>query len=1085
MLTLLLGTDWTVNASEVLRRIAEDVKEEKPGRILMVPELISHDTERRLCAIAGDASSRFAEVVSFTRLARRVSEFTGQGLEPCLDKGGRVVAMASAARMLHSKLKAYASVETNPEFLTGLLDAVDEFKRCCISAEDLRQASERTEGSLAQKLEELSLLLEAYDALCRQGKRDPRDQMTWLLEELESCDFGSNHVFYVDGFPDFTRQHMAILEHLIVTSPQVLISLNCDAVDSTAMAFEKAGDTAGQLVRFAKRMGIAVQIISLPGRQDALLPLRQKLFQGNIKEKLAKDTLKLFRTQTAYQECMNTAAQIQTLVQNGARYREICVVCSDIAAYSNTISMIFQRCNIPIYLSGTEQVLEKSVIMAVLTALDTALHNFEQQDVLDYLKSPICPVSLEMADKLENYGILWSVSGKEWLEDWKNHPDGLGEKWNSHTQDQLDRLNEARKRVIAPLEALRNGFREASSLGDQVQSLYAFLEDISLAKRLGMLAKRMDSLSDNRSAQILNQLWEILVSALEQLYDVLGNTAWEAEAFCRLFKLLLSQYDIGTIPPVLDAVSVGSVSAMRCFKAKHLFVLGAAEGSLPGYGGSTGVLSDQERTQLRSLGIPLTGGAMEGLQAEFAEIYGVFCGATESVSVSCPGSEPSFVYNRLKAMSQGEADPQWEIALAMGDKLEAGAYLLRMHQEDMAETLHITDAVEAASEGVHYCLGNIKQENVDALYGRMLTLSASQIDRQAQCRLSYFLRYGLRLKERKAASVDPAEFGTYVHAVMEHTVKQVMDEGGFEQVSLERMLEIANGHSADYAKERFAQLDAQRLQYLFQRNTKELEMIVRELWQEMQNSQFMPVGFEVGFGTDGQMPPVEIHGSRMDGRLLGYVDRVDVWNNGNENFFRVVDYKTGKKDFDYCDIYNGLGLQMLLYMFALEQEGTDIVGQSRVPAGVQYFPARAPLVSADSLLSDEDAAQAREKLWKRKGLVLSEEQVLNAMESLETPVRTAYTKKKDGTISGDIASRGQFKLLKAYVFTLLGKMVDDIASGNVQPNPYTRGTAHNACTFCPYQSVCHSDCVENRRDYKTITAQRFWDDVAKEVPGNG
>ncbi len=1085
MLTLLLGTDWTVNASEILRRIAEDVKEEKTGRILMVPELISHETERRLCAIAGDASSRFAEVVSFTRLARRVSEFTGQGLEPCLDNGGRVVAMASAARMLHSKLKAYASVETNPEFLTGLLDAVDEFKRCCISAEDLRQASAKTEGSLAQKLEELSLLLEAYDALCKQGKRDPRDQLTWLLEELEGCDFGKNHVFYVDGFPDFTRQHMAILEHLIVTSPQVVVSLNCDGVDSSAMAFEKAGNTAGQLVRFAKRMGITVEIVTMPSRQDALLPLRQKLFQGNIREKLTVDSLKLFRTQTIYQECMNAAAQIQTLVQNGARYRDIFVVCSDMEAYRNTISMIFSRCNIPIYQSGTEQVLEKSVIMAVLAALDTALHNFEQQDVLDYLKSPVCPVSMEMADKLENYGILWSVSGKEWLEDWKNHPEGLGEKWNCHTQEQLDELNRARRQVIAPLESLRNGFYKAISLADQVKSLYAFLEDISLAKRLDQLAKRMDDLADNRSAQILNQLWEILISALEQLYDVLGNTAWEAETFCRLFKLLLSQYDIGTIPPVLDAVSIGSVSAMRCYKAKHLFVLGAAEGSLPGYGGSTGVLSDQERTQLRSLGVPLTGGAMEGLQAEFAEIYGVFCGATESVSVSCPGSETSFVYNRLKAMSQGETDAQWEIALAMGDKLEAGAYLLRMHQEDQAEALHITDAFKAADAGVRYSLGNIKQENINALYGKMLTLSASQIDRQAQCRLSYFLKYGLRLKERKSASVDPAEFGTYVHAVMEYTVAEVMEEGGFGRVTLERMLEIANKHSTAYAHERFAQLDAQRLQYLFRRNTKELEMIVRELWQEMQNSQFVPVGFELGFGPDGPMPPVDVHGSSMDARLLGFVDRVDLWNNGEESFFRVVDYKTGKKDFDYCDVFNGLGLQMLLYMFALEQEGADLLGQKRVPAGVQYFPARVPMVNADSLLSDEEAAQAREKLWKRKGLVLSEEHVLNAMEDLDAPVRTAYAKKKDGSISGDIASRGQFKLLKTYVFALLGKMVDDIASGNVQPNPYTRGTAHNACTFCPYQSICHSDCIENRRDYKTITAQRFWEDVAKEVSGNG
>ena len=175
MLHLLLGRDWTANRDEILRRIARDVTEEKGGRILMVPELISHETERRLCMTAGDTASRFAEVLSFTRLARRVSEQMGLAAMESLDDGGRVVAMASAARQLAGRLKAYASVETKPEFLTGLIDAVDEFKRCCISSEDLMAAAKETEGSLAQKLEELSLLLEAYDALCSQGKRDPRD----------------------------------------------------------------------------------------------------------------------------------------------------------------------------------------------------------------------------------------------------------------------------------------------------------------------------------------------------------------------------------------------------------------------------------------------------------------------------------------------------------------------------------------------------------------------------------------------------------------------------------------------------------------------------------------------------------------------------------------------------------------------------------------------------------------------------------------------------------------------------------------------------------------------------------------------
>lgn len=1081
MLTLLLGTDWTANRKAVLNRIAEDVANQKAGRILMVPELISHDTERRLCEAAGDTCSRFAEVLTFSRLAKRVSDATGHGARECLDNGGRIVAMASAARQLHSRLKAYASVETRPEFLSGLVDAVDEFKRCCITSADLRQAAGQTQGSLAQKLEELSLILESYDTLCQRGKKDPRDQMSWLLEELQEGSFAQEHVFYIDGFPDFTRQHMAILMHLVCQSQQVIVSLNCDKVASSAMAFEKAGQTAAELIRGAKKLGIPVDIQYIQPREDALSPVRENLYQGHMDQDRRVIGLKTYQTETVYQECVAAVETILELVHSGSRYRDINVVCSDIPAYKNIITMLFERCNIPFYLSGTEEILEKSVITTVLAALDTALGGFEQQDVLHYLKSMLSPLGVTVCDQLENYVITWGINGKRWLDHWQHHPDGLGGNWDDVSRELLCTLNHARKLTMDPLQRLQKGFDESRNLGEQICVLYRFLEDVSLKERIESMADHLDRKGDNRSAQILNQLWEILLSALEQLHDVLGETTWEPDHFTRLFKLLLSQYDVGTIPPVLDAVTVGPVSAMRCQQGQHLIVLGARDGAFPGYGGSTGVLSDHERTVLRQMGVPLTGGAMEGLQAEFAEIYGVFCGAEKSITVSLSGAEPSFLYRRLCSLAGGEEKASYALGCAMANAWEAAAYLLRNGGKAAAEALKLDAVYDEVAGRTAYTLGNVGEGNIRKLYGQKLKLSASQIDKQADCRLMYFLRYGLRAKERKAATVDPAEFGTYVHSVLEATACDIMELGGFHNVSLEKTLEIARDHSEAYAKQRFSDIDTERLNYLFKRNSQELELIVQELWKELRDSQFEPVGFEVAFGDDGEMAAVDISGQHMPAQLRGFVDRVDVWENNGKQYFRVVDYKTGKKDFDYCDIYNGYGLQMLLYMFALEQEGVALLGDHPAPAGVQYFPARVPLVPADGVLSDEEAEQAREKVWKRRGLLLEQEDVLLAMESAMAPNRLSYTRKKDGSISGDIADFRHFAMLKTYVFSLVGKMVDDIASGCVAPNPYTRGTSHSACDFCPYSSVCHLENIEQRRNYKAVTAERFWEDVEREV----
>ncbi|MBQ7098259.1 MAG: PD-(D/E)XK nuclease family protein [Oscillospiraceae bacterium] len=1098
MLRLILSTDWIAGREAVLREVAQQVRERRGNQILMVPELISHDTERRLCAAAGDIASRYAEVLSFPRLLRRVCEQTQNSPRECLDNGGRLTAMASAVQQLSSQLKSYARLETRPEFLTGLLDVVDEFKRCCITPADLHGAAERiglqklretlgkneerSSGILLRKLEELALILESYDSVCARSKADPRDQMNWLLEQLEICDFAEKHEFYIEGFPDLTRQHMAIVCHLIERSPMVTVCLTTDCVASQHPGFEKAGQTARELVDACKRMGVAVEVREVKPRQDALSPVRELLFQGRI-EPVAGLEHHLFpgRSDSVFDECQSAAEKVMDLVRGGCRYRDIGIVCAD-PGYEGVLSLVFHRCGLPVYLSGTDDILEKTAIATVLSALDAAMDGLEQRDVLRYLKSMLSPVECGICDKLENYAVLWGIRGEKWNRPFTHHPEGLGREETPASAALLSELNKARARGIAPLIRLRDGMRSARNLHGMVEALLAFLDEIRLCQRLELLAEQADRNGDNRAAQEYNQLWEILLGALEQLDSVLGESKWEPEAFSRLLRLLLSQYDVGTIPTVLDAVMVGSVSAMRCQQVKHMMILGAAEGNLPRYGGSAGVLSDSERTKLRELGVPLTGGAMEGVEAEFAEIYGCFCAATETITVTCPAGQSSFVYRRLCQMV-GKKDG---ISLepgpgpALTDRWEAGAYLARWREAELADELLLKAAYDDVLNRVEHGLGEVSPERIRELYGKKLRLSASQIDRQAECRLSYFLRYGLRAQELKELTVDPAEFGTFVHAVLEETVKEIMELGGFHQVSAQETLDIAHRHAEAYARERFQDLDSERLSYLFLRNGLELDMVVRELWEELSRSKFEPIRAEVRFGEGGEMQAVPIHGQKMDAELIGAVDRVDMWFDGVRRFLRVVDYKTGKKDFDYCDVFNGVGLQMLLYLFALEQEGTELAGGRPTVAGVQYFPARFPYLSKDGRLTEEEARAEHVKNAKRRGLILSDDDVLEAMEPGGEFTRLSCKRNKSGELKGDVADSGQLRQLRKYVFRTLADAVDSIAGGSVDANPYTRGSSHSACAFCPYGSICARDREAGRRNYKKMDAPDFWERIGRE-----
>ena len=1088
MLQLILGTNWRANRDETLSRIALDVSGCQGRRILLVPEQASHDYERRFCAFAGDTASRYAEVLSFTRLASRVASLSGGVAVPTLDAGGRLLAMAAAAQQLRSHLKAYAAVGARPEFLSALVTAVDEFKSCCVTSATLKAATASTEGVLAQKLEELSLLLEAYDGICANFGQDPRDRMTRLLEQLESGNFAENHIFYIDGFSDFTVQELEIISCLLRDSPCVTVSLTCDQVRSKTVGFELAGQTAGLLLRLASEAGVETQVFPLPD-PEARTPMglmRLRLLDGSTAPIPGlEEQVETLSFASAREECVHAAASVRRLLQEGARCRDICLVMADPGTYTPLLTQILHRFRIPAYFAGTEEILHKSVVHTVITALEAATGGLEQSDVLRYLKSVLSPLSPQDCDRLENYCIAWGIRGTLWTAPFTRHPKGLGKDWTETDRETLAALNQSREAGVAPLAELQTALHRAQCVKEQLQGLYRFLEETAIPRRLDGLADLFAAKGDTRAVQELEQLWDILVGAMEQMAALLGHTHQEPDVFLRLFRLLISQYHVGTIPQTLDSVTVGPVSAMRRHEAKHVFVLGAQEGLFPTGGSGGMVLTEAERHSLKSLGIPLQATLYSQLEQELAGIFAVACAATEGLCFSTGQGQSAHVFRRLrKLLGQDEERQESLSSLEQISDLWDGSALYL--QAGVPADGKFVPTWKTLQRQTDFSLGHLQPGTVKALYGKELRLSASQVDKAASCRFAYFMRYGLGIQERRELTINPAEFGTFVHAVLEHTAKEVMELGGFHQVSLEQVREMALQYANTYQQNYFADLsdDSGRQEYLFRRNIQELLAVVEELWAELNQSDFEPAGFEVEFGPQGQMPPVSIPGGAMPAYLRGFVDRLDVYRQNGCTYVRVVDYKTGRKDFDYCDVFNGLGLQMLIYLFALGEYGDRLLETVPEMAGVLYFPARSPILSMKGKVTNDQAQTEHRKTARRNGLILSDPTVLNAMDHTENLRFLPAKLSKSGEISGDLASHGQFRQLKEHVMGVLKGLVDQIAAGQVDPNPYFRGD-HDACRFCEYGNACHLDLWGQPRVYQKMEPGDFWLQVKKEVERHG
>ena len=273
----------------------------------------------------------------------------------------------------------------------------------------------------------------------------------------------------------------------------VTVALNCDEVDSSLLAFEKPGKTAGELYRIAKRRGVRAEVCCLGSPNDALALTRERLFQGAIPAGAAKDVLHTYRAENIWQETMAAALEVVT----------------DMASYAGPAEMIFRRMGIPLYQAGTQDILRQSVIATVIAALEAADSDFEPKAMQRYLRSAMSPLEADRCDKLENYVYLWSIRDKQWLAPWTKHPGGFSKEMEkkpltAKQKAQLEELNALRREVAEPLERLRKSLSDGKPLADQVKGLFRFLEELQMERRLEEQARELDARGAYRQAALGN-----------------------------------------------------------------------------------------------------------------------------------------------------------------------------------------------------------------------------------------------------------------------------------------------------------------------------------------------------------------------------------------------------------------------------------------------------------------------------------------------------------------------------------------------------------------------------------------------------
>lgn len=1071
-------TSWMLQKAGELGCAGEKV-------IFLVPEQFSFETERNVYRTYGAKAALNIEVLSFTRLCTKVFYRYGGIAGEYISDTARQLLMSLAVNELKDKLEICSAFGKNPAYGEVLLNLVEEFKRAGISPQQVLETAESLHPeAFAAKMTELGEIYGVYQAMVERSYLDSADDEARCARLLEGKAFFADCTVIVDSFMTYMAGEYSLLQQIFASAKDVYISFVCPSLtEETGMGpFSVPAKTANRLIRDAKAAGCRVakpiELGESKRFKHPALAFVEKNFPLDKTEAFEgeKESVRLVRAADPYDEVLYTAASISQLVrEKGWKYGEIAVIGRSLERYQGAVQDIFARYEIPVFMDMREDVSAIPIISGVVSALEAVGKGLDTAALLSLAKSTLQGFTAQEIGQLENYCYIWRVKGSAFSVPFTANPQGLSTEFTQEDKKLLEKINQTRERLITPLLALRERVKEATGQ-DFALAVYRFLEDIQAKENISAyLEKEQEGGAARQYIQRNAAGWSLLMETLGIFAKVLGDRSLPYTQYIELLRNALYSQDIGSVPHTQDQVMVGMADRIRPNSPKAVFVIGANEGLFPAPAIPGGIFSDTERQALIDKGLEISPPAAEKSLYESYYAYFALTSASHQLTVSWHGGllqgepqKPSEIVRRLTALLKlpvlSTARLPWEYFVGGGLSLLDEA--CRRLREDTPESAALVEAAKNSkgSAQMKRVLDSLHQEGfalkdkegAAALFGKRMKLSPSRIEDYHKCPFRFFCYSGLRLKPRRQVEFSPLESGNVIHYVLEKMLSGQSVEGLAALSGQEIRSRIGQLLREYLALHLTDEEDVTaRLQYLFVRLENSVTRLVLHLVRELSQSRFVPCGFEMDLSQNPNVTPLVLRcedGTEVE--IIGKIDRVDKMENEDARYLRIVDYKSGTKQFRLGDVYHGLNLQMLVYLFTLWKNGKNQFADS-LPAGILYMPSGDKMITASRDVGEEDLEKNRDKHYKMNGLLLEDLIVVRGMEESGLGVYIPASIKKDGSLSAasSVVNLAQMGLLSRYIQHLIVQMANNLHQGKIAPLPVS-GQGYDPCSYCEYTAVC-------------------------------
>ncbi|WP_026516445.1 PD-(D/E)XK nuclease family protein [Butyrivibrio sp. MC2021] len=837
--------------------------------------------------------------------------------------------------------------------------------------------------------------------------------------------------------------------------------------------------------------------------------LEENLFRYNNKKYTAEnETIEVYSAGNPAEEIRQTMIKITDIVRDkNLSYRDIAIVCGSLEDYGDIISREADKFGIPVYIDRNMSLLLNPFVEYVTSAINIVISGYKYEDVFHYMRSGMTDFSREDTDILENYVRALGISGtKQWEDKFLRR---MPRRFKPKNEDQdlkevelLARLEDMRSRITEQLKPLFD--QKSGTVKDITSAIISVIEKNRSEEKLQQYADRFKKAGNNRKAREYDQIYEKIMNLLLQMDSLIGGETLTLPEYRDILEVGFGKIEVGTIPQDVDRIIVGDIERSRLKEIRVLFFMGVNDGAIPKSAGGGGILSDIDRQFLSELdtGIELAPTPRQQMYIQRLYLYMNLTKPTDKLFLSYSEIDkegkslrPAYLIPKLMQMFEGltverPQEGSFESQnVSVADSCDTLSEMLRSYAagtlykdkirdfytlykvlQDYSDKNQLLERLKDAAFS-HYEDKPLAKELARALYGAILENSVSRLEKFASCCYAHFLRYGLDLQERKEYKFDVADLGEVYHDVLEKYTSEVisrkLDFRSMSKEDSDEILKQALTTCADKYGNTILYSSA-RNQFLIDRIYRILSRTVDTLKYQLSKGRFEPAFVEMDFRQAGDIADINVELSEEEKgdilqkmKLRGRIDRVDLYEDPDHVYIKIIDFKSGKKKFSIASLYHGLSLQLVMYMnVARAMEKAKNPDKEIVPAAVLYYHVDDPIIGGQEDMQPDAINDLIRNELRTTGLVNADDTVVQllheGLDGRSDVIPVKLLKKGGYSKDSGVAGSEDYQYISRYVNDKVREYGKRILQGDISVNPYEAGN-RSSCTYCDYRSVCGYD----------------------------